>query len=352
MESLSSWEFPKISRANYVVLREPLLKAMLEFGPPGAAIYQGVEYLPPVEPSPENRIYPKDKSGELTSFGGQMYFRDLDNFAKVQAANVVHCQRGIFFLWRIIAPDTESAMKVHVAEYDRAKASLDLPAMVALLERVLLTSSEANQHNQFIKLVEMKMGNLTPEAFFAQHDAQFAVVKAHVESAQHPGYMSLDAMRKGLLLNAVDQTFFKTVIDQVHDATPAPTAAEVKVKLHAYALRHWDAAHAPADAPPSPATKALVASTPSSGPGSAVGPYNPALHSMCCSFCWSQGYRNTTHLVGACKFKAYAARRAARGAQAHASVALPPAALPVAAPAADTLLVQQFEGMFQSYVSA
>jgi hypothetical protein len=187
------------------------------------------------------------------------------------------------------------------------------------------------------------------------------VVKAYVESADHPGYMSLDVLRKGLLIHGVDQKFFKTVIDQIHDAQPALTAAEVKMKLHSYALRHWDMAHAPVAAIP-PDSKALVASSPSSGPGSAVGPYNAVLHSMCCSFCWSKGFRNTKHLVGGCPYKARAAARAeqasARGAQANVSVAppvaavLPPVALSVASTAADSLLVQQFEDMFTVYASA
>lgn len=210
----------------------------------------------------------------------------------------------------------ESAMQVQSVDFAAAKAAMDLPGMMALLDRVLLTSSEANQHNQFVKFVEMKMGALTPESYFVQHDTQFALVKAYVESAKHPGFMSLDVLRKGLLLHSVDQVFFKSVIDRIHDAMPALTASEVKVQLHAYALRHWDSSRVAAAALPAAelpaAAKALVASVPSLGHGSAVGTYNASLHSMCCAFCWGRGFRNTSHLVGACPFKAREEKRKAR----------------------------------------
>ena len=155
MDAFPAWPYPKISRANYLGLRESLWKAMMEFGPPGAAIYLGTLYQPAVEPAIGAVQYEKDANGALTAFGGQMYLRDAEVYAKEKKSDREHCQRGILFLWRIIEPDAESAMKVQSTAFAAAKAAMDLPAMVALLDRVLLSSSEANQHKQLSKLVEL-----------------------------------------------------------------------------------------------------------------------------------------------------------------------------------------------------
>ena len=203
-----------------------------------------------------------------------------------------------------------------------ATAKKDTFAIHALMVAAHTYTTQRRIQQALTALLAVRQGPRPHEELLMDFVAKCALVRALLESKEHPGFVSLDILFRMVYINSVDQEFFARPIDRAYEEKKDAPLLEIMEMLQSYSLEH-----AMVTAPPVFGIKAQAHVADASSPagqvgrrGSATGVYDVA-RSECknaCSHCWNNGYLQL-HALANCTY--FHRRKLAVAAAAAAHVA-------------------------------
>ena len=303
-----------ITRANYCEKKSELLDAVfLASGRIGSGIRLGVKALPSVAPVMNAAKYDME-----TQFGQQLYLLDLTAHNLLLKEDSADNLKAVGLLILRLSTFSKDAMKAD-GEYAKAAASTYAYDLYKILDKTHQTCSKRFSHLQLVKLLATPMGDTPFDAFLSREALLWSSIKSNYEDRDHPGYISLDKLRRAVLLINLHPVHFKSVIDKIHDSLPDASTADILQRCSAYVLEHGEACSVAVVA-----VKGLAAVIPGAA-ARVTSKYDSVVKRLSCEFCWGKGFDNRSHGVSACPFRLRSTSYGSSLPVAHIAVAAPSA---------------------------
>ena len=225
----------KITKANFVSTWRILLNELDEFGVPGKDIINDVKTtFTPIDH--KDSKYEKDSNDSLTAFGLNEYNCDRSDLSKIKVEYTKDSGKLMTHLLYRVSPASLTTMEIH-SDYAATRVSGDTLELAKILKSTHMYGTSATKNTQLTKFINIKQGNRPLEELMLEFDQYQKLLKGNYESTVHAGYIKLEDLYRNVWLNAVDQTFFATKIDNVLENTPDAKTSDIIASFQLYNLQ-------------------------------------------------------------------------------------------------------------------
>jgi hypothetical protein len=127
-------------------------------------------------------------------------------------------------------------MEIH-KDYVETRKNGDTFTLAEILKSTHVFGTSAMKNTQLTKFINIKQGSRPLEDLMLELDQYLKLLTGNYESKLHPGFIELEVLSRNVWLNAVDQTFFATKIDNILENTPDAKTSDIIAAFQLYNLQ-------------------------------------------------------------------------------------------------------------------